>query len=171
MSTPSAQTMQRKQKNAGFTLIEIMIVIAIMGILAAIAVPAYTDYVIRSRTTEATTTLSDLRVRMEQFFQDNRNYGNAGVCGQNAAAANIVVFPTTATNPPSKDFNFTCAALGGPPATGYTITATGLRQVAGFVYTINEQNQRTTQIGAPAKSNWQFAGTKNCWITGAGNNC
>jgi type IV pilus assembly protein PilE len=173
MSNKNAQTMQREPKNAGWTLIELMVVIAIIGTLAAIAIPSYTDYVIRSRTIEATGTLSDLRVRMEQFYQDYRNYGVGAVCGRNAVPNLVVRFPTTvgvAPTPRSKDFNFTCTPTGDP-ATAYLITATGVGQVAGFTYTLNEQNQRTTQIAAPAKTNWRTAGIQNCWITGQGGTC
>ena len=64
----------------GFTLIELLIAIAIMGFLAAIALPEYREYVQRSRIIDATSRLSDLRVRMEQAFMDFRAYDNAGAC-------------------------------------------------------------------------------------------
>ena len=58
----------------GFTLIELMIVVAIIGILATIALPAYSNYVRSGKATEATSTLASARVQMEQHFQDNRTY-------------------------------------------------------------------------------------------------
>ncbi len=60
----------------GFTLIELLVVVAIIAILASVAMPLYTDYVIRSKTSEATSTLATMRVQMEQSFQDNRTYAN-----------------------------------------------------------------------------------------------
>ena len=73
------------------------------GILASIALPAYSDYVRRSRrSSEATSVLSDLRVCMEQFYQDNRSYVSSGTtCG--------VAMPT-------QQF-FTMAARAPPPPT------------------------------------------------------
>src|SRR6516162_2622938 len=62
----------------GFTMLEVMIVVAIVGILAAIALPNYSDYVKRGKIIEATSALSDLRTRYEQFYLDNRTY--AGGC-------------------------------------------------------------------------------------------
>jgi type IV pilus assembly protein PilE len=53
----------------GFTLIEVMVVVAIIAILAAIAIPNYADYVTRSKVTDAVSGLSEMRVRMEQYFQ------------------------------------------------------------------------------------------------------
>ena len=67
----------RRARASGFTLIEIMIVVAIVGILAAIAYPSYSEYVQRSRIMDATSGLNDVRTRMEQYFQDNRTYANA----------------------------------------------------------------------------------------------
>jgi prepilin-type N-terminal cleavage/methylation domain-containing protein len=59
--------MARKQQ--GFTLIELMIVVIIIAILAAIAIPSYADYVTRARVVEATHGLGDARNKMEQYFR------------------------------------------------------------------------------------------------------
>ena len=65
----------------GFTLIELMFTVAIMAILAAIALPSYSDYVRRGRLTETLSAMAGMRVKMEQFFQDNRTYAGAGAAG------------------------------------------------------------------------------------------
>jgi type IV pilus assembly protein PilE len=126
-------------KASGFTLIEVMIVVAIIGILAAIAVPQYTDYITRSQLVEGHTGLADLRVRMEQYFQDNRTYDGVGLdnCG--------------ATAPAGTNFTYNCASAGQT----YVATATGSAgRVVGFTFTINERNVRqttATKVGwAPA---------------------
>ncbi|MBL0122709.1 MAG: prepilin-type N-terminal cleavage/methylation domain-containing protein [Betaproteobacteria bacterium] len=69
------------QANAGFTLIEVLIVVAIIGILSAIAMPMYGDYVTRSKIQQATAGLGDARVKMEQFFLDNRTYAGGAAPG------------------------------------------------------------------------------------------
>lgn len=58
----------------GFTLIEVMVVVAIVGILAAIAYPSYAQYVQTSARAEARAALLDVANRQEQFFVDNRQY-------------------------------------------------------------------------------------------------
>ena len=62
------------RRAAGFTLIEVMIVVAIVAILAAVAMPAYNEYVMRGRLSDAHAGLMTKRVELEQFFQDNRTY-------------------------------------------------------------------------------------------------
>jgi type IV pilus assembly protein PilE len=137
----------------GFTLVEVMIVVAIIGILAAIAVPAYSDYVIRARVPEATAMLASKRVQMEQYFQDNRRYEtSATACTANTSTSS---------------FTYACDV---PTATTYTITATGTGTMSGFSYTINQANERTSTIGGSAKASWQTA-LKNCWVTKQGGGC
>ncbi|RTZ14979.1 pilin [Vibrio aquaticus] len=70
------QTKQRR-KQGGFTLIELMIVVAIIGVLAAIAVPAYQNYVARSEAASALATLKSLMTPSELYIQENGNFGTS----------------------------------------------------------------------------------------------
>ena len=152
-----ARTPMCRRTGHGFSLLELMIVLAIIAILAAVAIPNYNDYIVRSKITEAVGTLSDLRVRMEQYFQDNRYYNADGsadtTCGSVAAAA---------TN------NFTFACVSANSGQSYTWTATGTNSMVGFSYAINQANTRTTTIAAGAA--WP-AVTQNCWVTSKGGGC
>ena len=66
----------------GFTIAELLIAVAIVGILAAIAVPQYSSYIMRSRILDAFAKLSDYSARMEQYFLDRRTYlDDTGRCG------------------------------------------------------------------------------------------
>jgi len=75
-------------RQSGFTLIEVMITIAIVAILAAIAIPNYANYLTRGKIQEATSNLLGMRVKMEQYFQDNRMYVSpGGGCSRRARRA------------------------------------------------------------------------------------
>jgi type IV pilus assembly protein PilE len=147
--------------SSGFTLIELMVTIAIVAILSSVAIPAYTDHVRRGQLPEAFTQLTDFRVKMEQYYQDNRNYGAA-------ACADIAGAPSWANFAPAnrKYFNYACALpVTVPVGQQYTITATGSSGAAiGHVFTINHNGTQTTT---------QFKGAtvaKTCW-TSKGEEC
>ena len=61
---------------AGFTLIELMVAVMIVGILASVAVPSYTGYVAKSRRAQAKQLLMDLATRQEQYMLDNKGYAD-----------------------------------------------------------------------------------------------
>lgn len=143
----------------GFTLIELMITVAIIAILSAIAIPAYSEYVIRARITEATNALSDQRLKMERYFQDCRAYDS---CGGGIAAAcqlNTVAPPPQ----PTAHFNYGCPVVG--PST-YSVTATGFGSMTGFIFNIDQANTRST-TGAPA--GWVLS--PSCWIQRRDGSC
>ncbi len=144
-----------RRKSAGFTLIELMITVAIIGILAAVAVPAYGDYVIRGRIPDATSALGAKRVQMEQYFQDNHTYAPA-------AAAPCVADSTT-----SRFFTFSCSVAG--TATVYTLQAVGVGPMTGFNFTIDQDNTKATTMTTGAPSGW--SGNANCWVTKKGGEC
>jgi type IV pilus assembly protein PilE len=121
-----------------------MVTVAIAAILLSLAVPAYREYLRRGAVAEAVAVIGQGRVVAEQFFLDNRTY-------------------TDMPCPTSTDsFDIVCDDPAAPDDTTYTITATGNGNVAGFVYTIDQANLRTT--AGP----W---GSGNCWITRKGNSC
>jgi type IV pilus assembly protein PilE len=133
----------------GFTLIEVMITVAVVAILAAVALPQYRDYVTRGRIPEATSRLATLQVQAEQYFQDNRTYVGAPACSADTTT--------------SRYFNFSCSASS---ATAFTLRAVGKDAMAGFTYTVTQAGAKATSA---VPSGWTTSAT--CWITKKGGVC
>jgi len=161
-----------RRSSAGFTLIELMITVAIVAILSAIAYPAYRNYVLRGQVIYATNALSAMSANMERYFQDNRQYNTITTpppyspCDTATAANNVF------TAGPGPLFNLSCSVSAD--GTYYTITATGANPgpTAGFIYTIgyptaNTPLTQTSTVAAPAPSAWILTCPAS-WETKAG---
>ena len=130
------------RRTRGFTLVEVLITVATVSILASVALPAYTDYITRSKLIEATSSLSDMRVRLEQYFHDSRTYPTSCIAPASGPPPAGKVYLPSGT----KYFTVTCALT----ATTYTVTATGnaAQGMGAFVYTIDQANNRKTTESA-----------------------
>ena len=139
-----------------------MITVAVIAILSAIAIPSYTDYIRRARITEATAALASMRVKFEQFFQDNRTY--AGACTV-APAVSVAMLPADTAN-----FTFTCPVRN---ATDYAITATGITgtSMAGFTYRMAMQPATGVVMSStfPVSSGW--TNSTICWALKKDGSC
>jgi len=141
-------------RQAGVTLIELMVTLVIVAILSAVAVPAYNDYVKRGRIPTATNNLSAMRVKLEQYFQDNRQYSGACVAASSAPL------------PAADDFTYTCTLA----ANTFTVTATGSGVMSGFTYTIDESNNKKT-TAVPTGWGTVPSGGYTCWVRKKGGAC
>lgn len=137
--------MNRNIKNTkGFTLIELLMVITIAGILTSIALPAYQDYIKKSKAKAAASELTSLSLAFENQYQIRLQYPTE--------AADTSVnsgFPTsgtklwTPTASAKENFDFTIEST----SSAYSITATGKSSLSGCTLTLNNSNERTSTSG------------------------
>jgi len=149
-STACGKSRRTPFGSRGFTLIELLIVSLIIAMLAAFALPAYSDYITRSRIPEATSGLANKRARVELFYDNNRTYVGAPDCA-----------PDSST---SKYFVFSCNPA--PTASAYTLQAAGTGAMAGFTFTIDQSNAKATTA---VPTGW--TSNAGCWILRKDGSC
>lgn len=134
-------------KARAFSLIELLIVMAIASILLTIALPSYRDYVTRAHLGEAYDALATYRLQMEQSYLDNGNYGvnNCSIATNN-----------------TDSFNIACNLTNGGQGFTATATSTGANGVNGYTFTIDNEGNRATTAFPNA------AVPTNCWLNKPG---
>lgn len=136
------------KKQTGFTLIEVLIAVAAVGILAAIALPTYSNYQRRAKLVEASYNLLALNTSEQLYWNDHHNYGPSD-CAVGALP------------PPSKYFSYVCNINNSQQ--GYLITAKGQGDLLNYNFTINDTGERVT-IDFPGASGLPAA----CWLNAPG---
>ncbi|MFL6710131.1 MAG: prepilin-type N-terminal cleavage/methylation domain-containing protein [Massilia sp.] len=132
-----------KKVQAGFTLIELMIVVAIIGILAAVAIPAYQDYITRAKWADTVASTGPLKLAIAECLQ---NSGGVSTNCVTATNLGIAALPT-----PKYGSQFSVTA---PTASTVLISTTGTAEVGSYVYA--------------AAGAMDASGTKLEWSNGAG---
>jgi len=136
-----------RARTRGFTLIELMIVVVVIAILAAIAVPGYGSYMQRARRTDATRALTEAAAAMERYFSQNQTYAISSL----GPPANV--YPATS---PEGYYNL---SISGASATQYTLTATPTGKQAGDAcgnFILTNASTRTVSGSISAKDCWKL---------------
>ena len=126
-----------RNKNSGFTLIELMITLAVIGILAAVAYPSYIDYLIRASRSAAQSFMLDASNKEEQYLLDARSY---------LAVTNNAGFSTIGFSVPTEVSRFYNLSVASVTATTYTIQAApiaGTRQAADGTLQLTNDGTKT----------------------------
>lgn len=144
---------------SGFTLVEVMITVVIVSILAAIALPSYTNYIVRSHRAVGKSALMEMSARQEAYLADRKSY---------AASLNLLGYPAATTYvDTSKEFSSTAGSsiytltVSASTATTYTITATQrgsqTRDTACKTLSINQLGVKTAidSNNAPSTVCWK----------------
>ena len=134
MSVLTVETKSRFRQ-AGFSLMELMISVAIVGIIAAVAIPSYKQYMVKSNRAGAQAHLMDIAQNQQQYVVDNRAYAST------LSDLNGMTTPADV----SKYYTITIDVTSGPPPT-FTVTATpkaGTTQADDVTMTINNAGTKT----------------------------
>ena len=166
MHAPTARATFARHRAAGFTLIELMIAVAIIGILVGVALPAYMQYVARGKLVSMTNTLAAARTAMEQFYQDNRTYQTVGT-GATAITTPCADTTWIRTTYDSSTWALSCTV---PDSTHYTLTATATAgSIKGASYSVDQSNSMLT-VSFPTA--WGTVPASNaCWLMKKGDSC
>ncbi len=141
------------RSHAGFSLVELMVALAIAAIIGAVALPSYRDHMMRTRIPEATSGLLLTAMRLEQFYQDRRSYLDGTGCG--------------ADLPRSEFFEFSCQSAADGQS--FLLVANGVpgSAMTGFTYTLDQQGHAETSRLPAEWGNAPLA----CWINRRGASC
>lgn len=137
--TKTAMTITRAPKQRGFTLIELMITVAVVGILAAVAYPSYTDYIRKGKRGTAQAALMDVASKEQTYLLDRRAYTD-----------NLASLGFAAPKEIENDYTFTFVgfdASASPPA--FTVQATPSTKLQ----TKGEQNLTVNHLGVKTPAN------------------
>jgi len=116
--------MKSVKANRGFTLVELMIVVAILSILTAIAIPAYRGYISSSRNTEGWNNLASVKLAQEEYFlENNRYFPDPDGLAETTDSSLDLYWRAAETNDSQRNFDY--AVTSSATGTGYTATATG----------------------------------------------
>lgn len=139
----------RRARSAGFTLIELMIVVAIIGILAALAIPAFVGYIRRSKTAEATTNVRNLFSGAASYYQtENWGRGLVAAGGTSVALVHCTVADAQTTNTPGvskTQLNFDTVEAQTFRSVGFSIAD----PVYYRYHVMNSTNQCGNMVGTP----------------------
>jgi len=134
--------LNRRKNDKGFTLIELMITIGIIGILLAVAIPSYSSYLKESRRTDAVVVLLEIAGEQERFFAENNNYAATmadlgyGTGTQNSYASQEGHYNVSVSAQTARTYTLTATpvangAQAGDACGNFSVTSSGGRSVSG----------------------------------------